>query len=212
MGLPMPLIRVSLIAGLLMSVAGCQAGPPVASLPGSSLMPPLQIPRDVQRIAVLYPKSASPDMADAYNRLEGATFRLKVHRPDLKIVDRFHLPVVLEEHRFQLAGAVADDSAIRIGRMLGVDTVLIYRIDGPSNRDRMWARSHRDLPPVTVTSKVIRVESAEVLYHGVVVARIEDSSSWGWSFTDSMDYQRLSREAIERGIMQTVSELGRAFE
>lgn len=184
----------------------------MASLPGSSLMPPLQIPRDVQRIAVLYPKSASPDIADAYNRLEGATFRLKVHRPNLKIVDRFHLPVVLEEHRFQLAGAVADDSAIRIGRVLGADTVLIYRIDGPSNRDRMWARSHRDLPPVTVTSKVIRVESAEVLYHGVVVARIDDSPSWGWSFTDSMDYQRLSREAIERGIMQTVSELGRAFE
>ena len=151
-------------------------------------------------------------MADAYNRLEGATFQLKVHRPDLKIVDRFHLPIVLEEHRFQLAAAVADDSAIRIGRVLGVDSVLIYRIDGPSNRDRMWARSHLDLPPVTVTSKVIRVESAEVLYHRVVVARIEDSTSWRWSPTDSLDYQRLSREAIARGIMQTVSELGRALE
>lgn len=208
----MPLIGLSLIAGLLMIIAGCQAGTPAASVPGASLMSPPLIPRDVQRIAVLYPKSASPEMADAYNRLEGATFQLKVHRPDLKIVDRFHLPIVLEEHRFQLAAAVADDSAIRIGRVLGVDSVLIYRIDGPSNRDRMWARSHRDLPPVTVTSKVIRVESAEVLYHRVVVARIEDSTSWGWSPTDSMDYQRLSREAIERGIMQTVSELGRAFE
>lgn len=150
-------------------------------------------------------------MAEAYNRLEGATFQLKAHRPDLKIVDRFHLPVVLEEHRFQYAGAVADDSAIRIGRVLGVDSVLIYRIDGPSNRDRMWARSHRDLPPVTVTSKVIRVESAEVLYHRVVVAWIEDSPSW-WSLTDRFDYQRLSREAVERGIMQTVSELGQALE
>jgi hypothetical protein len=208
----MSLIRVSFIAGLLMIVTGCQAGLPVSPLPGPSLMSPLMIPRDVQRIAVLYPKSPSADMADAYNRLEGATFQLKMHRPDLKIVDRFHLPIVMEEHRFQLAGAVADDSAIRIGRVLGVDSVLIYRIDGPSNRDRMWARSHRDLPPVTVTSKVIRVESAEVLYHRVVVARIEDSSSWGWSLMDNMDYQRLSREAIERGIMQTVSELGRALE
>jgi hypothetical protein len=212
MGLAMPLIGLSLIAGLLMIIAGCQAGTPAASVPGPSLMSPLLIPRDVQRIAVLYPKSASPEMADAYNRLEGATFQLKVHRPDLKIVDRFHLPIVLEEHRFQLAAAVADDSAIRIGRVLGVDSVLIYRIDGPSNRDRMWARSHLDLPPVTVTSKVIRVESAEVLYHRVVVARIEDSTSWRWSPTDSLDYQRLSREAIERGIVQTVSELGRALE
>lgn len=206
------MLLVSLVAGLLMSIAGCQAGIPSVSLPNAPVTPPLLIPRDVHRIAVLYPKSASPDRADAYNRLEGATFQLKVHRPDLKIVDRFHLPIVLEEHRFQLAGAVADDSAIRIGRVLGVDTVLIYRIDGPSNRDRMWARSPRDLSPVTVTSKVIRVESAEVLYYRVVVARIEDSPSWGWSLMDSMDYQRLSREAIERGILQTVSELGRALE
>ncbi|MGQ0665565.1 MAG: hypothetical protein ACT4O4_00880 [Nitrospiraceae bacterium] len=208
----MSFILVGLVAGLLVTIVGCQTGPPVPSLPGSLSLPPVLIPRDVQRIAVLYPKSASPDMAEAYNRLEGATFRLKAQRPDLKFVDRFHLPTVLAEHRFQLAGSVAEDSAIRLGRVLGVDTVLIYRIDGPSNRDRMWARSHRDLPPVTVTTKMIRVESAEVLYHSVVVARIEEAPSWGWSSTDSLDYQRLSREALERGIMQTVSELGLALE
>jgi hypothetical protein len=211
MGLSMPLILLGFVAGLLMAVVGCQ-GRVDTSVPDSLSTPFLPVPRDVHRIAVLHPKPASPDVADAYNRLEGATLRLKMHRPDLKIVDRFNLPLVLEEHRLQLAGAVADESAIRIGRLLGVDTVLIYRIDGPSNRDRMWARSYRDLPPVTVTSKIIRVESAEVLYHSVVVARIEDSSLWGWSFSENMDYQRLSREAIERGILQTVSELGRAFE
>jgi hypothetical protein len=208
----MSLILVSFIAGFLVTVAGCQAGS--RQTPPPDLLPPtpLLIPRDVQRIAVLYPKSVNPEMAEAYNRLEGATFRLKAHRPGLKIVDRSHLPDVLGEHRLHLTGAVAEDSAVRMGRILGVDTVLIYRIDGPSNRDRMWARSYRDLPPVTVTSKMIRVESAEVLYHGVVVARIEDSSSEGWFFADSTDYQRLSREAIERGIVQTVSELGRAFQ
>ena len=207
----MSLIPVGVLIGLLLGFTGCQTEAPVFS----SFIPPpffIPIPRDVQRIAVLYPKSVSPEMADAYNRLEGATFQLKGHRPDLKIVDRFHLPTVLSEHRLQLTGVVADESAVRIGRVLGVDTVLIYRIDGPSYRDRMWARSHRDLPPVTVTSKLIRVESAEVLYHRVVVARIEDVPSWGWSLTDSLDHQRLSREALERGITQTVSELGRALE
>lgn len=208
----MPPFRVVLWSGLLLIVAGCQTGMPAGSSTGASFLPSFPIPRDVQRIAVLYPKSVSPDMADAYNRLEGATFQLKLHRPELKIVDRFHLPTVLEEHRLQLAGAVAEDSAVRIGRLLGVDSVLIYRIDGPSNRDRMWARTHRDLPPVTVTSKVIKVESAEVLYHRIVVARIGEPSSWGWSLTDRMDYQQLSRDAIERGIMQTVAELARAFE
>lgn len=204
-------IRSAVVAGLLLGVTGCQTPPPVPS-PLVFPAPPVLIPRDVQRIAVFYPPSSNPEMADAYNRLEGATFQLKAHRPDLKIVDRFHLPALLDEHRFQLTGAVADESAVRIGRILGVDTVLIYRIDGPSYRDRLWARSHHDLPPVTVTSKMIRVESAEVLYHRVVVARIEDAPSWGWSVSDSVDYRRLSREAMERGITQTVLELGRAFE
>lgn len=208
----MSVIRASLIAGVLISLAGCHTGPPSPAPLTHSPMPSILIPRDVQRIAVLYPKSSSPEVAEGYNRLEGATFQLKVHRPNLKIVDRFNLPIVQGEHRFQLTGAVADDSAIHIGRLLGVDSVLIYRIDGPSNRDRLWARRGSDLPPITVTSKLIRVESAEVLYHHVVVARIKDSPEWGWSLTDGLDYQRVSREAIERGIMQTVTELGRALE
>lgn len=208
----MPFILISLFIGLLVSV-GCQSEPlSTSSLHGPSLMPLLQIPRDVQRIAVLYPKPVSPDLADAYNRLEGATFQLKMRRPELRIVDRSHLPEVFQEHRFQLAGSVADGSAIRIGRVLGVDSVLIYRIDGPSFRDRMWAQSPRDLPSVTVTSKLIRVESAEVLYHGIVVARIEDTDSWGWSLVDNVDFHRLSREALDRGIAQAVLELRQVFE
>ena len=113
-------------------------------------------------------------------------------------------------HRFQLTGAVADSSAIHIGRLLGADSVLIYRIDGPSWRDRMWARQASDLPPILVTSKLIRVESAEVLYHRVIVAQLEESAVSGW--WDGQDAQRLSRAALERGIRETVVELGRAFD
>ena len=214
MGLPMLLLRASLILALLVGLSGCQtrtASTGISS-PARSLAPSILIPRDVQRIAVLYPKSSSPEVAEAYNRLEGATFQLKVNRPALKIVDRFNFPTVLDEHRFQLTGAVGEDSAIRIGRVLGVDSVLLYRIDGPSVRDRLWARQQSDLPPVTVTSKLIRVESAEVLYHNVVTARFEDSPKWSWSLSESIDYQRLSRDALERGIVQTVLDLGRAFE
>ncbi len=213
MGLSMPFILISLFIGLLVSCVGCQSEPPsTSSLPGPALMPFIQIPHDVQRIAVLHPKPTSPDLAYAYNWLERATFQLKIRRPELRIVDRDHLPELFQERRFQLAGSVAEDSAIRIGRVLGVDSVLIYRIDGPSVRDRMWAQSPRDLPPVTVTSKLIRVESAEVLYHGIVVARIEDTDSWGRSLVDSVDFHRLNREALDRGIAQAVLELGQVFE
>jgi hypothetical protein len=211
-GLVMFLSRTIVSAGLLLGVASCQTEPPVA--PPPSLFPsvPILIPRDVQRIAILYPKPSRPELTEAYNRLEGATFRLKSYRPALKIVERFDLPRVLDEHRLQLAGSVADDSAIRIGRLLGVDSVLIYRIDGPSLRDRVWARHQGDLPPFTVTSKLIRVESAEIVYHNVVTARVDDAPRWGWSLADETDYQRLSRDAMERGITQTVLELGRALE
>ncbi len=205
----MSFIMASLFIVLLVGTVGCQAASAVSSISGSSLTSILEIPRDVQRIAVLYPKSGNPDVAEAYNRLEGATFRLKVHRPELKIVDRLNLAAALAEHRLQLAGTQKEGSVIRIGRVLGVDSILIYRIAGPSNRDRMWAQSYRDLPPITVTSKVIRIETAEVLYHRVIVARIEDPPSWWWQ--ESIDYQRLSREAIERGIIKTVSELAQAF-
>ncbi len=169
------------------------------------------IPADVQRIAVLYPRGGAPEWSSAYNRLEGATFRLKALRQNLRIIDRSHLPTIVSEQRFQVGGLVSEESAIHIGRMLGVDSVLIYRIDGPTLRDRFFARQYSDLLPVTVTSKIIRVESGEVVYDNVVTVR-GDEPEGSWLLSDQVDYQRWSREAIDRGIMQTVYDLRRAFE
>jgi hypothetical protein len=176
------------------------------------MLPVLPIPADVQRMAVLYPRGGTPEWSDAYGRLEGAAFQLKNVRPDLRIIDRSHIPAIVAEQRYQIGGLVSEESAVRIGRMLGVDSVLIYRIDGPTLRDRFFARQHRDLPPVTVTSKIIRVESGEVVYHNVVTARAEEADGSGWSPSDPVDYQRWSREAVDRGVMQTVFDLHRAFE
>lgn len=206
----MSLIHLTVGVSLVLGLGGCRTEFTVSDPVSQPLTPAILIPGDVRRIAVLYPQSASAEWTQAYHRLEGATFSLKQHRPNLTIVDRLHLPVLLGEHRFQLTGAVADSSAIHIGRLLGADSVLIYRIDGPSWRDRMWARQASDLPPILVTSKLIRVESAEVLYHRVIVAQLEESAVSGW--WDGQDAQRLSRAALERGIRETVVELGRAFD
>jgi hypothetical protein len=169
------------------------------------------IPVDVQRIAVLYPRGGAPEWSSAYNRLEGATFRLKALRQNLRIIDRSHLTTIVSEQRFQVGGLVSEESAIHIGRMLGVDSVLIYRIDGPTLRDRFFARQYSDLFPVTVTTKIIRVESGEVVYDNVVTVR-GDEPEGSWLLSDHVDYQRWSREAIDRGIKQTVYDLRRAFE
>lgn len=203
--------RVFMVA---LMVAGCSGSPPSSLAIGVSdvSFPPLAIPPDVQRLAVLYPRGANSEWSSAYSRLEGAAFQLKAYRPTLRIIDRSNMPTVFSEQRFQTGGLVSDESAVRIGQMLGVDSVLIYRIDGPTLRDRFWARQRQDLPPITVTSKIIRVESAEVVYHNVVTARAEETDGSGGSFPDNVDYQRWSREALDRGIIQTVVDLQRAFQ
>jgi hypothetical protein len=207
---------VQLMSLLTMAVlvSGC-ANPTRETTPTFDLrsMPPVSsIPADVQQMAVLYPRGETSDWSSAYGRLEGAAFQLKTFRPNLRIIDRSHMQAIVSEQRFQAGGLVSEDSAVRIGQMLGVDSVLIYRIDGPTLRDRFFARGHHDLPPVTITSKIIRVESGEVVYHNVVTARVDEAEESGWSLSDNVDYQRWSREALDRGIMQTVYDLHRAFD
>lgn len=118
----------------------------------------------------------------------------------------------MTELRFQMGGAVADDSTLRLGQMLGADTVLLYSIDGPTPRDRFMAQRPSQVRPITVTTKIIRVESAEVVYHDVVVAEIEDQGNRDWSSSDHMDYHQLSREALEESIDRTMVDPRRAFE
>jgi len=202
--------RVALVA---LMFAGCSsAPPPTLAVSGLDVAPShLAIPSDVQRLAVLYPRVSNSEWSSAYSRLEGAAFQLKAYRPTLRIIDRSNMPTVFTEQRFQSGGLVSDESAVRIGQMLGVDSVLLYRIDGPTLRERLWARQYHDLPPITVTTKIIRVESAEVVYHDVVTAQVEDADGSEWSHSDNLDYQRWSREALDRGITQTVVDLQRAF-
>ena len=190
---------------------GCQSqsvGPPAASTFGAIRT----VPVDVQRIAVFYPHSSNPDFTEAYRRLENAAFQLRDRRSTLRIIDRFNLSLLRSEQHFQQAGSVTDDSAVRIGGLLGVDSVLLYSIDGPNVRERLFASRPSQLRPITVTTKIVRVETAEVVYHNVVTARMDEDPSWGWSVADSMDVQQLGREALDRGIRQTVLDLQRAFQ
>lgn len=207
-------VRTVSILTMAVLMAGCshvttQTPPTLGVHSASQLLP---IPADVQRMVILYPRGETPEWSSAYSRLEGAAFQFKTFRPNLRIIDRSHIPIIVAEQRFQVGGLVSEESAVRVGRMLGVDSVLIYRIDGPTLRDRFFAHTYRDLPPVTITSKIIRVESGEVVYHNVVTARVDETEGSGWSLSDNVDYQRWSREAIDRGVIQTVDDLCHAFE
>lgn len=195
-------------------LVGCHTTSPSARpvpLTWNTVPSSLLVPLDVERVAVLYPKTYSRELMEAYTRLEGAAFQLKAQRPSLRIVERFNLPSILGEQRLQMGGAVSDETAIRIGRLLGVDSVLIYRIEGPTLRDRLFARYHGDLPPFMVTSKIVRVESAEVVFHNVVTTRMAGPGNGVAPLLAESDMQPLIRAALEHGVAQTIADLWHAF-
>jgi hypothetical protein len=105
-------------------------------------------------MAVLYPCGGTPAWTNAYGHLEGAAFQFKTFRQNLRIIDHSLMQTIVSEQCFQVGGLVSEDSAVRIGQILGIDSLLIYRIEGPTMRDRFFVRQHRDLPPATITSKI----------------------------------------------------------
>ena len=213
MTLKSPMIAAGLFSMLLFVLTGCHNAPlPIARtirISSSWSAPP--IPTDVQRIAVFHPPSYNRDFSEAYHRLEGAVFDLKVYRSKLKIVDRANLPTLITELRFQSGGAVTDDTALHIGRLLGADSVLLYMIEGPTAYERLMARHLSQVQPMIITTKIIRVESAEVVYEDVVIAEVAVMGYEDWSLSN-LDYSQLRREALERSIRQTVIDLQQAFQ
>lgn len=206
------LVRTTLLL-LGLTAVGCQTASPLALTPSARNDAPgfVHVPMTVERLAILYPKTYNRELMDAYARLAWAAFQLKEQRPSLRIVERLDLPAIQGEQLFQLSGVVSDATAMSVGRLLGADSVLLYRIDGPTLRDRVLAKLYGELPPFTVTSKVVRVESAEVVYHNVVttpVAFQEDSLP---SLFNDPQRDPSFQTALERGIAKTISDLQRAF-
>lgn len=200
-----PLLWTTLLLSLLATL-GCQTMPPRPSTDSvrNTVPSSLFVPMTVERLAILYPRTYNRKLMDAYAQLAGATIQFKASRPWLRIVERFDLPIIHSEQRFQLSGAVSDETVLGVGRLLGVDSVLLYQIEGPTVRDRVFARMYGEMPPYTVTSKVIRVESAEVVYHNVVTVPVMHGS-------DDDFLQPLSQIALGRGIAQTIADLQHAF-
>jgi hypothetical protein len=192
-------------------LASCQTAPSFPPPVWNTVTPSLRIPVNVERLAILYPKTYNRELMDAYTRLAGATFQLKEQRPSLHIVERFDLPTIRSEQSFQLSGAVSDSTAVGLGRLLGADSILLYQIEGPTIRDRILAKMYGGLPPFTVTSKVIRVESAEVVYYNVVTAPVASGNDSSPSFVTDSRYDLPFQAALNRGITQTIGDLQHAF-
>jgi hypothetical protein len=200
--------RIAIFFSLALTVwPGCQSlSLPVQ--PTKTISETVHVPRTVERLAIIHPISAERAVMNAYSVLEGAAFQLKELRPSLHIVDRSDLQTILIEQRLQLEGGVSDATAIRVGKLLGVDSVLLYRVEGPTVRDQALAVFRGEVPPLLVMSKIIIVESAEVVFHNVVTSPVQYSGHADGTLLKTQSYLQA---AMERGIAQTILDLQQAF-
>jgi len=176
-----------------------------------SAMSGLPVPQHVRRLVVWYPRTWEQDVLYGYSRLEQAAFELKKQRSWIQIVERRNIELLTDEQRLQVSGRVADDSAMRVGKLLGADSVLCFRVDMPSWRDRMLARFYGRMPPLVVSSKIISVESGEVLYHDTVIAMATPLSGEWSEYASDYELQPALRSALDHALSGAIAHLNQSF-
>ena len=176
-----------------------------------SAMSGVPVPQQVRRLAVWYPLTWEQDVVYGYSRLEQAAFELKKQRSWIKIVDRRNLELLTDEQRLQLSGRVADDSAMGVGKLLGADSVLCFRVEMPSWRDRLMARFYGRMPPLVISSKIISVESGEVLYHDTVIAMPTPLSGEWNDYASDYELQPALRSALDHALSGAIAHLNQSF-
>lgn len=191
----------------------CRPMPHVAveQAPVDSAMGGFPVPQQVRRLAVWYPRTWDQDVAYGYSRLEQAAFQLKTQRAWIKIVERRNIEPLTDEQRLEVSGRVADDGAMRVGKLLGADSLLFFRTDVPSWRDRLLARFYGKMPPLVVSSKIISVESGEVLYDDLVTVMPAPLSGEWSDYASDYELQPALRFALDHALLVAIAHLNQAF-
>ena len=191
----------------------CRADPhhPVTHTSAHTTMGHIPVPQYVRRLAVWYSLTSQQDLAYGYSRLEQAAFELKTQRPWIRIIERRNVEPLTEEQRLQVSGRVAEDSGVAVGKWLGADSMVLFRIEMPMWRDRLLARFHERMPPIVVSSKIISVESGEVLYHDVVtINAIPASGKWG-DYAIDYELQPALHSALDQALSIAITHLNESF-
>ncbi|MDF0665753.1 MAG: CsgG/HfaB family protein [Nitrospira sp.] len=118
-------------------------------------MPPPIVPLP-QRLAIM-PVDGSSDV-EISSWLDLTLNFLRTRHRDLVLVEREDLQAVLEEMGIQYGGHVDDETSIHIGRLLGADSLLIYRMILPKGMPLSAA----------VELRLFQVESGTTLFRQMV--------------------------------------------
>jgi len=197
---------------VMLTQFACRAVPPTDVSSLKSLNAVGSIPLTVNRLAIWYPQTSEKEVAYGYARLVQAVFQGKKRRPWLKVLERRDLNVLQSEMGLQLTGQVADETAISIGKWLGADSVALFQIESPTWRDRLFARIYEKMPPITVLSKVISVESGEMLYHDMVASQPHPPSGRWEDYRTDGDVQAGLRSALDQALTVAAQHLEQSFE
>jgi hypothetical protein len=131
------------------------------------LMPP-DISRSVKRIAIL-------PLSDTFGtnvpaQLDYAVAAIRALRPELVFVDRESLDKVTDELKLQYSGRFDDETTKRVGRMVGADTLLIYRILRLIRPRASLVRSDGGAVTGGIDIQLIQVETGTSLFRQTVTA------------------------------------------
>lgn len=188
------------LPGLLLMLTACYGhsiGP--AREVWSSTPQTVSVPATIRYLAVIHPDAPTRILSDAYRRLDGIVFQLKDHRPTLHILERQDLEKLLLAQQQELGFGVLEERVHGLGRLLGLDALLFFDIR---------ASTDASMASVTMTSKLVELESSEVLFHTVVISRTRRSPRG--SLNAAIDSQAM-RLALDQAIVQMARDLRNAF-
>jgi hypothetical protein len=89
--------------------------------------------------------------------------------------------------------------------------MVVFRIDGPTWRERLLARMYGKMPPFVVSSKIISLENGEVLYHDVVtVTPTPPSGEWS-DYASDYELRPAMHAALDQALTSAILNLHRSF-
>ncbi|HEU4686619.1 MAG TPA: PDZ domain-containing protein [Nitrospira sp.] len=173
-------------------------GPRLSVVP--VFMPPPIAPRP-QRLAVVPISSIADNEVNSW--LDLTLNFLRTRHPDLILVEREDLRTVVQEVAMQYGGRVDDETTIRAGRLVGADSLLLYRLIVPEEDPRSASFELRLLMVENGTTVFRQMVSAHQAYSGGTAMR-----PVGYNGFDASVRRRALKEAAAYGLAALIAAFG----
>ncbi len=90
--------------------------------------------------------------------------------------------------------------------------MVFFRIDAPTWRERLLARFYGKMPPFVVSSKIISLESGEVLYHDIVTATPPPATGKWDDYASDYELRPALQSALDQALSTAIAYLHQSFQ